>query len=98
MNLSFVLNEYLEGRSLDRAQAGHAMALLIEEKTEEAVIASFLSLLRAKSPSPDEVAGFIDTLADRSTRFDVGIPHAIDTCGTGGDGKNTFNILSLIHI
>jgi anthranilate phosphoribosyltransferase len=54
--------------------------------------AAFLTALRAKGETPEEVAGFVDALRARAVRVPGNHGITIDTCGTGGDRSNTFNI------
>jgi len=67
-----------------------AFELLMEGKAEEQEIFDFLTLLSAKGESSDEVAGGVFVLRNKSKR--VNVENCVDTCGTGGDGMNTFNI------
>lgn len=54
--------------------------------------ASFLTALRAKGESADEIVGFVKAMRKAMTRINFSAPAIVDTCGTGGDGKGTFNI------
>jgi anthranilate phosphoribosyltransferase len=86
------INELLEGRSLDRAQARAVMNFIMAGEATPAQIAGFLVALRAKGESADEIAGCAEAmrahvLAVRPRRDDL-----VDTAGTGGDGAHTFNI------
>ena len=70
-------------------------ALIFQEvmsgKMNDTDIENFLVYLAAKGESPDEIAGGVSVLRDKAIR--VNVPSdTIDTCGTGGDGKNTLNI------
>ena len=59
-------------------------------KANESEIYDFLTLLSAKGEVANEIAGGVYVLRDKSKR--VNVDDCIDTCGTGGDGKNTLNI------
>ena len=67
-----------------------AFGLLMEGKAEDHEIFDFLTLLSAKGESPDEIAGGVFVLRNKSKR--VNVENCVDTCGTGGDGMNTLNI------
>ena len=67
-----------------------AFEFLMEGKASDKEIYDFLTLLSAKGEVADEIAGGVYTLRKKSKR--VNIQNCIDTCGTGGDGKNTLNI------
>ena len=67
-----------------------AFELLMEGKANEQEIFDFLTLLSAKGEVSNEIAGGVYVLRNKSKR--VNVQNCIDTCGTGGDGKNTLNI------
>ena len=62
----------------------------MEGKASENEIYDFLTLLSKKGESSSEIAGGVYVLRNKSKR--VNVTNAVDTCGTGGDGKNTLNI------
>ena len=67
-----------------------AFKILMEGKASDQEIFDFLTLLSAKGEVSDEIAGGVYVLRDKSKR--VNVENCVDTCGTGGDGKNTLNI------
>ena len=67
-----------------------AFEILMQGKASDDEIFDFLTLLSAKGEVSDEIAGGVYVLRDRSKR--VNAKDCVDTCGTGGDGKNTLNI------
>ncbi len=80
--------------NLSASDAQHAMELILAGEATTAQIAGFLVALRMKGETPDEILGFARAMRERSTKV---LPNLngevlIDTCGTGGDGQNTFNI------
>ena len=77
-----------EDLSFEESKA--AFELLMEGKANEQEIFDFLTLLSAKGEVSDEIAGGVYVLRDKSKR--VNVDNCVDTCGTGGDGKNTLNI------
>ena len=85
------------GQSLSRPEAEAAMEQILAGKSNDAEIAEFLSALRAKGESLDEVVGFAIAMRRHATPiFPPGHSLAeealVDTCGTGGDVSGTFNI------
>jgi anthranilate phosphoribosyltransferase len=58
----------------------------------DAQLAGFLIALRCKGETVDEIAASADIMRELATKVTVSGAHIIDTCGTGGDGANTFNI------
>ena len=65
----------------------------MEGKADDQEIFDFLTLLSAKGEASDEIAGGVFVLRNKSKR--VNVENCVDTCGTGGDGKDTFNISTL---
>ena len=77
-----------ENLSFEESKA--AFEILMNGKASEDEIYSFLTLLSNKGEVSDEIAGGVFVLRNKSKR--VNVKNCIDTCGTGGDGKNTLNI------
>jgi len=65
---------------------------IMEGKATPAQIAAFITALRIKGETVDEVTGAARIMRQKATRIDARSSVIIDTCGTGGDGSNTFNI------
>ena len=61
-------------------------------KTTEAQLGGFLIGLRCKGETIDEIAAAVQVMRELATKVVINGQHVIDTCGTGGDGANTFNI------
>jgi len=74
--------------SFDESKA--AFEILMNGKASEDEIFDFLTLLSAKGEVSDEIAGGVYVLRNKAKR--VNVQNCVDTCGTGGDGKNTLNI------
>ena len=79
------------GSSLATAEAAAVMQEIMTGEATEAQIGAFLAALSIKGETPDEITGMAQVMRDHALRVDIGVP-AVDTCGTGGDGSNTFNI------
>jgi len=90
------MNEQLravaEGQTLSRAAAEEAMHLLMRGESDPDLIAAFLIGIRARGETVDELVGFTRVMREYAVAVDLDDPHAIDVCGTGGDGSGTFNI------
>ena len=67
-----------------------AFEILMDGKANDDEIFSFLTLLSSKGEVSNEIAGGVYVLRNKSKR--VTVDNCVDTCGTGGDGKNTLNI------
>ena len=77
-------------QSLTFEESKSAFEVLMEGKAQENEIYDFLTELSSKGETSDEIAGGVYVLRNKSKR--VNVENCIDTCGTGGDGKNTLNI------
>jgi len=76
--------------NLDFQESKAAFEILMNGKASEDQIFNFLTLLSSKGEVSNEIAGGVYVLRNKSKR--VNVKNCIDTCGTGGDGKNTLNI------
>ena len=88
------MREYIEKirnkLNLSFVESKAAFEILMEGKATDQEIFDFLTLLSIKGETSEEIAGGVYVLRDKSKR--VNVENCIDTCGTGGDGKNTLNI------
>src|SRR6266851_1055064 len=82
----------VERTDLSRAQAAAAIDAMLEGTAPHAQMAALLVALRMKGETPDEVAGAAEAMRRRALMIQVSQDRLIDTCGTGGDGRQTFNI------
>ncbi len=87
-----ILNRLFEHQSLSRAEAAEVMTNIASGKYNDEQIAAFISVYLMRSIELDEVIGFRDALLDTAIKVDLSEFSPIDIVGTGGDGKNTFNI------
>ena len=76
--------------NLNFEESKNAFEILMEGKASDQEIFDFLTLLSSKGDVSDEIAGGVHVLRNKSKR--VNVKNCVDTCGTGGDGKNTLNI------
>ncbi len=77
---------------LSRAEAAQILTNITQEKYPPEQVASFVTVFLMRSISVEELSGFRDALLELCIQVDTGDMQSIDVCGTGGDGKNTFNI------
>jgi len=84
------LNKLNNKQNLSFEESKEAFEILMDGKTSDHEIYDFLTLLSAKGEVSDEIAGGVYVLREKSKR--VNVKDCVDTCGTGGDGKNTLNI------
>jgi len=88
--------QYLfEGNTLIRKQAKSVLLEVGKGMHSEAEFASLLTVFKMRPIESDELAGFRDAMAELSLKVDLSDYNGIDIVGTGGDGKNTFNISTL---
>ncbi len=78
-------------RDLSEDEAADAMDDVFRGDATPALLSAFLVALRMKGETVDEIAGMARTMRDHSLRVAVEGP-LLDTCGTGGDGRGTFNV------
>jgi len=84
-----------EGADLE-LPVGEASALeIIEGRATPVQISAFLIGLRMKGETANEIFSFAKTLRDKAIRIELSEEEAIDLCGTGGDGKSTFNVSTI---
>src|SRR3972149_4502316 len=87
-----VISKLAKKENLEREEARAAMDEIMGGNSTPAQIASFLTALRLKGETVEEITGAARVMRQRATRIDARSPVVVDTCGTGGDGRGTFNI------
>lgn len=92
MEFSQALNRILAKQDLSEAEMQAIMTSIMTGQATDAQIGGLLIGLRMKGESIDEISGAAKVMRELSTKVQVKCDHLVDTCGTGGDGKNTFNI------
>src|SRR5690349_8612425 len=85
------LAKLIEGESLSQAEAAAAMEDIMEDRATAAQFGAFVTALRLKGETADELAGMADVMRRKVLRVPTDLP-VVDTCGTGGDGSGTFNV------
>jgi len=95
-----MLSNYLEkvvgGNNLSEIEMKETMLTIMNGKASESQIAGLLVGLRMKGESIEEITGAARALREKAISIKNTNELAIDTCGTGGDGSNTFNISSTV--
>ena len=90
-----ILNYLFEHKSLSREQAKEVLHNISHNVYSDAEIAAFITVYLMRSITIDELQGFRDALMELCVSVDLGGFEVMDIVGTGGDGKNTFNISTL---
>jgi len=78
--------------NLSEQESEEVLSEIMDGAATPAQIAAYLMGLRQKGETVDEIAGSARAMRARATRIQVGSSIVLDTCGTGGDGGDTFNI------
>ena len=76
-------------------QAKEILIDITSNKYSHSEIASFMTIYKMRNPSIEEMEGFRDALLEQCIKIDLDDFNTIDLCGTGGDGKDTFNISTI---
>ncbi|WP_242928198.1 anthranilate phosphoribosyltransferase [Pontibacter vulgaris] len=90
-----ILNHLFEHKTLSKEQAREVLVNIAGGKYNQNQISSFLTVFMMRSITVEELEGFRNALLDLCHRVDLSAYNPIDLCGTGGDGKDTFNISTL---
>ena len=90
-----ILNRLINHEMLSKDEAKDVLVNISNGIYNTSQIASFLTVYMMRSVSIDELAGFREALLELCIRVDLSAYNTIDLCGTGGDGKDTFNISTL---
>ena len=90
-----VLNKLFKYQSLSRQEAFNILSNLATGQYNQSQMAAFLTVYLMRTITVEELAGFRDAMLELCVKVPVDDYNAIDLCGTGGDGKNTFNISTL---
>ena len=85
------IDTVVSGRSLTMEEASSVMREIMEGEATPAQLGAFLTALALKGETTQEIAGMARVMRDMALRVEVD-GELVDTVGTGGDGKNTFNI------
>ena len=93
MSIQQALASIVEGNDLTREQSSEILNIIMTGEATDAQIGGFLSAMRVKGETSEELAGAAITMRKLSTKVDLPeIKHLVDTCGTGGSGSKLFNI------
>jgi anthranilate phosphoribosyltransferase len=96
MSLKLYLGQLVQGIDLTDTAMKDAMDIIFSGKAYESQIGAFLAALSLKKETHLEVAGAAKSMRENASRIQTSGGPVIDTCGTGGDGLNTFNISTTV--
>lgn len=89
------LNRLINHEILEKADAKNILVNIAKGDYNTSQIAAFLTVYMMRSVTIEELEGFRDALLELCLAVDLSAYNPIDLCGTGGDGKDTFNISTL---
>ncbi|SVC16805.1 uncharacterized protein METZ01_LOCUS269659 [marine metagenome] len=92
MTIQEALKKVLDKLNLKEEEMILVMTQVMEGKVEDSQLGAFLTALRMKGETVEEITGAAKVMRDKAEKIKVSQNPIIDTCGTGGDGANTFNI------
>jgi anthranilate phosphoribosyltransferase len=92
MQIQTTLQKLLNKQNLSSEEMRGVMLAMMGGELTDAQIGGFLIALRCKGESVEEIAAAVGVMRELAHKVDIQGEHVIDTCGTGGDGANTFNI------
>jgi len=92
MDISQALSKVVTRENLSTDEMKSVMQQIMTGQATDAQIGGFLVALRMKGESIDEITGAAQVMRELSTKVEVSGDYLVDTCGTGGDGANLFNV------
>ena len=93
-----LLKELFNHKTLNRQQAKDVLVNIAKESYNQSEVVAFLTVFMMRPVTVEELSGFRDALLELCQRIDLSEFNTIDMCGTGGDGKNTFNVSTLASL
>jgi anthranilate phosphoribosyltransferase len=90
--IQHVISKLVRKENLEREETRAAMGEIMSGDATPAQIASFLTALRLKGETVEEITGCAEAMREKATRVRTKHARVIDTCGTGGDSAGTFNV------
>ena len=92
MNIREAIDKLVNRVNLSEAETIEVMNQIMTGEASPLQVAAFLTALRMKGETVEEITGAARVMREKAHRVDVGSKTVLDTCGTGGDQKGTFNI------
>lgn len=90
--MKYYLSKLISGESLTKIESEEALMKIGTGEANSAQVASFLMGIQQKGIQVQELIGFRNAMLNLALNLDLAYFDAMDVCGTGGDGKDTFNI------
>lgn len=90
------LEKIIEHEHLSFDESKEVMDMIMNGEINNSHLAGFLTALKSKKETADEIAGFATSMRNKAIKIETDISNTIDVCGTGGDGSGTFNISTAV--
>lgn len=90
--MKYYLEKLMNRENLSQDEMKNATNHCFTEGITDTEIAAFLTALRSKGETSDEIAGIVDVIRSQSPLTSIQLPNVMDNCGTGGDKSYSFNI------
>ena len=96
MSFQKILHKVVSGKDLTEDEMMAAMTEIMEGNVVDSQFAAFLTALQLKHETVPEIVGAARVMRAKAEKVKVNASHIVDTCGTGGDGADTFNISTAV--
>ena len=90
------LQSVVFGNNLSESDMMDAMTQVMSGKVNNIQLAAFLTALQVKKETVPEIVGAVKVMRQKAENVKINTSNIIDTCGTGGDGADTFNISTAV--
>ena len=92
MSAQDILHKVVDGHNLSEEEMIAVMTQIMEGKVDRSLLGAFLTALRMKGETVGEISGAARVMRAKAEPLNIPVEGVVDTCGTGGDGADTFNI------
>lgn len=92
MKVQDILHKVVDGHDLTEDEMVSIMTQIMEGKVDRSLLGAFLTALRMKGETVAEISGAARVMREKAEPLNIPVDGVVDTCGTGGDGADTFNI------
>ncbi len=92
MKTQDILHKVVDGHDLTEEEMMSIMTQIMEGKVDRSLLGAFLTALRMKGETVAEISGAAKVMREKAEPLNIPVAGVVDTCGTGGDGADTFNI------
>lgn len=96
--INAILSKLLDGKNLEKDEMTYCMDQIMTGQVSEVQTAAFLTALKAKGETIEEITAAAKVMRDKASKVALEDADVLDTCGTGGDGMNTFNVSTAVAI